>query len=76
MLDVLKVINLVISKEISLKDSELKVTGTLTLVNIVIVEEKKYVLVSGSHNGFQGIMAPLETANIGQRIGHPRENLR
>ena len=50
MLNILIVMNFVIFKEIvRLKDSELKIVGTLTLENTIIIEENKLVLVAKSH---------------------------
>ena len=50
MLNILIVMNFVIFKEIvRLEDSELKIVGTLTLENTIIIEENKLVLVAKSH---------------------------
>lgn len=74
MLDVLIVVNLVISKEIvRLKNSQLKITDTLTLENTVTIDKNTQVLVTVSHKGFQGIDATVERANISQRIAGLRE---
>ena len=72
MLDVLIVVNLVISKEmIRLEDSVLKIASTLTLENTVFIEVSKQDLVARSQKGFQGIVATVERANIGLRIAGP-----
>jgi hypothetical protein len=53
MLDTLIV---VICKEIvRLKDSELKIAGTLTLENMVFVDENKHLLAAVNYKGFQAL---------------------
>ena len=72
MLDALIVVNLVISKEIArLTNSELKISDTLTLDNMVYIEKNKQDLVSMSHKGFKNIV--MKRANIGLRIVSSRE---
>lgn len=57
---------------VSLEVSELKIAGTLTLENMMFIEENKQVLAVMNHKGFQGIVATEEKANIGQRIPGPK----
>ena len=53
--DALIVVNLAIYKNtIRLEDSELKIAGTLTLENMVFIEENKQVWATVKHNGIVG----------------------
>ena len=45
---------------------------TLTLENMVFIEESKLVQIAMSHKGFQGIVASFEKASIGLRIVSPK----
>jgi hypothetical protein len=54
MADALIVVNFVISKDVViLENSELKIAGTLTLEDMVFVEQKKQVLVAMNHKNSQ-----------------------
>jgi hypothetical protein len=67
--DALIVVNLAISNEIvRLEDSELKISATLTLENMVFIEGKNKVLPVLNHKGFLAIVAAVKKANTGERI--------
>lgn len=66
--------NYAISKEIVwLEYSELKVVGTLTLENILFIEENKQVLLAMNLKVFQDVAATVEMANICQSTADLRE---
>lgn len=68
MADALIVVNLDIAKEIvRLKYLGFKIEGTLTIDNMVFIEENQHILAAMKHKVFQGIEVAVERAKVSLR---------